>query len=123
VVVGSGFLLAMRIGPGAGYWTTTLPAILVMSVGMAGVAAPLTTAVLGSVDASHRGSASGLNSAVARTGGLIATALLGAVLSTSGVALTGRFRVAVFAGALAAVAGGASAFLLMRPRTSTAPEG
>ena len=79
LIVGAGFLLAMRIGPGGGYWTTVLPAILVMSVGMAGVAAPLTTAVLASVDSRHTGSASGFNSAVARTGGLIATALLGAV--------------------------------------------
>ncbi len=122
VVVGAGFLLAMRIGPGASYWTTTLPAILVMSVGMTGVAAPLTTAVLGSVDARHRGSASGLNSAVARTGGLIATALLGAVLSTSGTALTGEFRLALLAGAVAAVAGGAGAFLLMRPAARSTSE-
>ena len=44
---------------------------------MAGAVAPLTTAVLGAVDARHTGSASGFNSAVARTGGLIATALAG----------------------------------------------
>ena len=57
-----------------------LPAILVISFGMAGAVAPLTNAVLGAVDARHTGSASGFNSAIARTGGLIATALLGGVL-------------------------------------------
>jgi EmrB/QacA subfamily drug resistance transporter len=120
VIVGAGFLLAMRIGPGERYWTSVLPAILVMSLGMAGVAAPLTTAVLASVDARHTGSASGFNSAVARTGGLIATALLGAVLAASGAALTSAFRLAVFIGALAAFAAAASGLVLIR---GAAPKG
>lgn len=114
LLVAAGFALATRIGPGGGYWTTTLPAILVISLGMAGVAAPLTTAVLGSVDARHTGSASGLNSAVARTGGLVATALLGSVLAASGPLLTARFRMALLACAVAALAGSASTLLLTR---------
>jgi predicted MFS family arabinose efflux permease len=115
VIVGAGFLAAMRIGPGGDYWTTVLPAILMMSVGMAGVAAPLTTAVLASVDSRHTGSASGFNSAAARTGGLIATALLGAVLAATGSALTSGFRAALAACALAAFAAAISGFLLIRP--------
>ena len=46
--------------------------------------APLTSSVLGSVEEQHVGMASGFNSAVARTGGLIATALLGVVLGCTG---------------------------------------
>ena len=53
------------------YWTTVLPSILAVSAGMAIAVAPLTTAVLGSVDEHHVGTASGLNSAVSRGGGLI----------------------------------------------------
>ena len=120
LIVAAGFALATRIGPGGGYWTTTLPAILVISLGMAGVAAPLTTAVLGSVDARHTGSASGLNSAVARTGGLVATALLSSVLAASGPLLTARFRMALLAGAIAALAGAASTLLLTRKRPANA---
>ncbi|MFI4933072.1 MAG: DHA2 family efflux MFS transporter permease subunit [Caulobacterales bacterium] len=123
LVVGVGFLLAMRIGPGGDYWTTVLPTILVMSLGMSGVAAPLTAAVLGSVDARHTGSASGLNSAVARTGGLIATALLSAALAASGPSLTTEFRAAILVGALAAFAASACALLLIRatdPRRASA---
>jgi len=125
LIVGAGFLLAMRIGPGGSYWTTVLPAILVMSVGMAGVAAPLTTAVLASVDSRHTGSASGFNSAVSRTGGLIATALLGAVLAASGASLTAGFRIALFACAIASVAGAVSGFLLIRtsPTAASTPGG
>jgi EmrB/QacA subfamily drug resistance transporter len=125
LIVGAGFLLAMRIGPGGGYWTTVLPAILVMSVGMAGVAAPLTTAVLASVDSRHTGSASGFNSAVARTGGLIATALLGAVLAAAGASLTAGFRTALFVCAIACAAGAVSGFVLIRtpPAGAATPAG
>jgi EmrB/QacA subfamily drug resistance transporter len=115
LIAGAGFLAATRIGPGGGYWTTVLPAILIVSVGMAGVAAPLTTAVLASVDSRHTGSASGFNSAAARTGGLIATALLGGVLAAKGPSLTGGFRTALVACALAAIAAAIGGFVLIRP--------
>ena len=114
LVVAAGFLLVLRIGVHAAYWTTVLPAILVISMGMAGAVAPLTTAVLGSVDARHTGSASGLNSAVARMGGMIATALLGGVLGAAGSALIGGFHAVAIACALASIGAGLSAFLLVR---------
>ena len=84
LVVAGGFLLELRIGDKADYWSEVLPAILVISIGMSGAVAPLTNAVLGAVDARHTGSASGFNSALARAGGLIGTALLGGVLGATG---------------------------------------
>jgi EmrB/QacA subfamily drug resistance transporter len=114
--VAAGFVLMTRITSG-GYWTTVFPAILVMSAGMAGAVAPLTTAVLSSVDARHTGSASGFNSAVSRTGGLIATALLGAVLAARGEQLAHDFQIASLAGAAAALAASASAFLMLPRKT------
>lgn len=119
VVAGAGFLLLVRLGAGAAFWTEIFPAILVIAIGMAGVAAPLTTAVLASVDPRHTGTASGLNSAVARSGGLIATALLGGVLGAHGAALFQAFHVAVIACAAAAFAAGALVFGLMRNQPST----
>jgi EmrB/QacA subfamily drug resistance transporter len=113
-LVAAGLLLATRIGPDASYWTTVLPPILVIALGMAGAAAPLTTAVLNSVDARHTASASGFNSAAARTGGLVATALLGSVLAASGARLTADFRVAAVSGALVCLAAAASGFALIR---------
>ena len=74
---------------------------------------PIHGAVLGSVDARHMGSASGLNSAVARTGGLIATALLGAVLAASGSRLLLAFHVAAVAGAVTALAASLSALIFI----------
>jgi hypothetical protein len=111
VIAAAGFLLATRIGGGGSYWSTTLPAMAIVALGMAGAVAPLTTAVLASVDPRHTGVASGFNSAVARSGGLIATALLGSVLSARGAALTPAFHVAAVIGAVAALAAGASGFI------------
>jgi EmrB/QacA subfamily drug resistance transporter len=116
LVVAVGFLLSLRIGESASYWTQIFPAILVIAIGMAGAVAPLTTAVLASVDNKHSGSASGLNSAVARTGGMVATALLGGVLGATGPALLSGFHAATIACAIASIAAAASAFFLIRIR-------
>ena len=113
LIVGAGFLLALRIGGDTNYWRDVLPAILVMSVGMVGAVAPLTNAVLGAVDARHTGSASGFNSALARTGGLIGTALLGGVLGARDAALVAGFHTAILACAIACAGASACAFFLI----------
>ncbi|HSM96206.1 MAG TPA: MFS transporter [Rhizomicrobium sp.] len=113
VIVGIGFLLLLLLTPSSAYWTGVLPAVLVISLGMAGAVAPLTTAVLSSVDARHTGSASGLNSAVARAGGLLATALLGGVLAAQGQPLYASVHIAAIIGAAASLLAGAAAFLLV----------
>jgi len=115
VVVAAGFLLLLRVGAQTNYWQDVLPAVVLISLGMAGAVAPLTNAVLGAVDARHTGSASGFNSAIARTGGLIATALLGSVLGARGEALMAGFHLAVIACAIACAAASASAFFLITP--------
>jgi hypothetical protein len=73
-----------------------------MATGMTIAVAPLTSSVLGSVEERHVGLASGFNSAVARSGGLIATALLGAVLSSQGNQLFSRFHAAMIVSAVVA---------------------
>jgi predicted MFS family arabinose efflux permease len=113
VIVALGFLLALRIGPDTGYWLGVLPAMIVIALGLAGAVAPLTTAVLMSVDSHHTGAASGLNSAAARTGGLVATALIGAVLASTGPALLSAFGVAAIVGAGLCVAASISALTLI----------
>jgi EmrB/QacA subfamily drug resistance transporter len=125
LIVAAGFALAARIGGGGSYWTTVFPAVLVIAVGMAGAVAPLTTAVMASVDRGHVGTANGFNSAVARTGGLIATALLGGVLAARGDALAVAFAVAAFVAAGAAALAGLAALILLRPheiRTPSSPQ-
>jgi predicted MFS family arabinose efflux permease len=118
LVVAAGLVLATRIGAEGGYAQTVLPALLVLACGMALAVAPLTSTVLSAVDQRHAGTASGLSSAVARTGGLIATALLGAVLVTSGDALINAFQTALLvAAAVSAVAGAVAWFTVSRTVT------
>ena len=114
LVCGAGFALMVRLDPHGSFWTSVLPGMAVMALGMAGAVAPLTTAVLSSVDDAFTGTASGFNSAIARTGGLIATALAGAVMRQSGSALVNAFHDAALVGAVLAIAAGLTAFLTLR---------
>ena len=113
-VTGVGFLLLLRLKAPVQYWTDAFPGILVVAIGMSGAVAPLTTAVLSAVDARHTGSASGLNSAVARIAGTVATALLTGILGATGARLLHGFAWAMIASAAAALAASASALFLIR---------
>ncbi|HUD92593.1 MFS transporter [Sphingobium sp.] len=113
IVTGVRFALMVRANPNASYWTSILPGMAVIALGMAGAVAPLTTAVLSSVDDRHTGTASGFNSAIARTGGLVATAIAGAVIAVSRAELAGAFQAAAAVAAVLAVAAGVIAFLTL----------
>jgi MFS family permease len=102
IVVALGMVLSNFVTPQSHYWTSVFPMILVMALGMTIVVAPLTSSVLGSVEEQHVAMASGFNSAVARMGGLIATALLGSVLSSSGRQLFFGFYAAMLVSAAVA---------------------
>jgi EmrB/QacA subfamily drug resistance transporter len=102
LIVGGGMLLANIVRQDSSYWTGAFPTILVMAAGMTIAVAPLTSSVLGSVEEQHVAMASGFNSAVARTGGLIATALLGSVLASRGAQLFAGFHAAMTVSALVA---------------------
>ena len=114
LVIAAGMLLGQRIGADTNYWTSVFPAMAVMAAGMAIAVAPLTASVLGAVDEKYVGTASGFNSAVARTGGLIATALLGVVLAGRGEALIASFHLALLGSAIAAATASAAALLLVK---------
>jgi EmrB/QacA subfamily drug resistance transporter len=122
-LVGIGLALYGRIGShGINYWLDIFPATVLVALGMGACVAPLTTAVMTSVDADHVGLASGFNSAVARIAGLIATALLGFVFARqeSAEAFMVGFRAAALIGAASAAFAAGSALLLVHPRTVSA---
>jgi EmrB/QacA subfamily drug resistance transporter len=81
IVGGLGLLLMLRIGANADYVTEVLPGILVFGLGLSATVAPLTATVLDSVEERHVGIASGVNNGISRVAGLLAIAILGAVIS------------------------------------------
>ncbi len=76
LLAATGFLLTLRIGRGASYLGDVLPAVVVLGLGLSLTVAPLTATVLGSADPRYSGTASGVNNAVARAGGLLAVAVI-----------------------------------------------
>jgi len=104
------------------YWTDIFPATLLVALGMGACVAPLTTAVMTSVDARHVGLASGFNSAVARVAGLLATAMLGFVFArqSNAAAFMVGFRSATLIGAGLAALAAISALLIDRGSVSAA---
>ena len=134
IVGGLGLLLMLRIGAGADYVTDVLPAILVFGLGLSATVAPLTATVLDSVAEHQVGIASGINNGVSRVAGLLAIAVLGAVISAHFAALapnvangpltadapgasTSAFHLGVLIAGLLMIAGGiVSGFGIENPR-------
>jgi EmrB/QacA subfamily drug resistance transporter len=127
LVAAAGMLLFARVGPGASYVTTVLPAAIVFGAGLTALVAPLTTAVLGAVDEREAGVASGINNAVARLAGLIATAALplaaglGGLARLDGPAFDAGYMRAMSISAGLCAAGAVVAFVTIRSGARPAP--
>jgi len=115
-----GVALTLRLGPDSSYVVDVLPAVVLLGLGLSLMVAPLTATVLAAAPDRDAGVASGVNNAVARTGGLLAVAVLPTLAGLTGAdysepdAFRAGFRVAmaVCAGLLAL--GGAVALATIR---------
>jgi hypothetical protein len=113
-----GTALLLRVDPTSSYENVVLPALLVLGSGLALTMAPMTAAVMGSVDTRLAGAASAAANTIRELGGVLGIALLGVLVASSfedrllgnptGAALPGRaaqdsFLEAVNPGLLVAV--------------------
>ncbi|HEX2149794.1 MAG TPA: MFS transporter, partial [Actinomycetota bacterium] len=78
-----GMALLLRIEPNSSYESIILPAFVVLGSGMAMTMAPMTAAVMGSVDSRHAGVASAATNTTRELGGVLGIALLGALVTSS----------------------------------------
>jgi predicted MFS family arabinose efflux permease len=120
LIAAAGFGLMARVAADGRYVAAVLPAILVMSAGIAVTVAPLTTTVMAAVDDDHAGVASGINNAIARLASLLAVALAGIV--SAGAFADALDRAAVVAAILAVMGAITAAVLVERgpPRVAGA---
>jgi EmrB/QacA subfamily drug resistance transporter len=81
IVGGIGLLLLMRVDSNASYVIDVLPGVLIFGLGLSATVAPLTATALNSVAENRVGVASGINNAVSRVAGVLAIAVLGAVVA------------------------------------------
>ena len=120
-------LLMLRVGPDAVYWRDVLPAVALFGLGLTVLVAPLTATVLAAVDVRYAGVASGVNNAVARTGGLLAIAALPLLVGLSGAGYASpstvdhAYRLALLCCCGLLATGGVASWLLLPRRPSPAP--
>lgn len=120
VVCAAGMLMMTRIGEEASYAGDVLPAVLVFGLGLAVMVAPLTATALAAAPDEHAGLASGVNNAVARTGGLLAVAAVPTLAGLGGAGFEDPARfadgstVAILVSAGLVLAGGAVAAVAIR---------
>ncbi|MGB3353954.1 MAG: MFS transporter [Mycobacterium sp.] len=128
LLASAGVLMMLRIGPTASWLVDVLPAALLFGAGLALVVAPLTASVLDAAPDHLAGSASGVNNAVARSGGLIAVALIPGLAGISGAdyadpsTFDSGFRVAMSISAGLLVVASAMAVVGLRSRPEAEPE-
>ncbi|HME90786.1 MAG TPA: MFS transporter, partial [Myxococcaceae bacterium] len=119
LIAGVGMLWMSAIGPGARYFADVFPGVLLLGLGLSLTVAPLTPAVLESVDSQYAGVASGVNNAVARIAGLLGVALVplaGGALPidlTNASAFTEGFRRGMWSAGLACFLGALSSLLTL----------
>ncbi|MFC5286916.1 MFS transporter [Actinokineospora guangxiensis] len=112
LLVATGMLLLTRAVPGASYLGGVLPGVVLFGLGLSVVVAPVTATVLAAAPDRYAGVASGVNNAVARTGSLLAVAVLPVAAGLSGaayadpVALTAAWKTTLVICAVMAALGG-----------------
>jgi EmrB/QacA subfamily drug resistance transporter len=132
LVAAAGVLLFLRAGIETTFFGDLLPALIVFSLGLTMVVAPLTATVLADADESDAGIASAINNAIARVAGLFGISAIGAIVAGQLVGDTfapnadsvHAFHIAVVICAVLVAAGGIVALIgIENPRREVSAEG
>ncbi len=127
LLMAAGFLLMLRIKPGASYIGAVLPSVIVLGFGLVATVAPLTATVLSSVEDHHAGIASGVNNAIARSAQLMSVAAIPIAAGITGdayrdpIAFGNGFDKAMWISAVLAVVGAALAWITLGDRARKKP--
>jgi EmrB/QacA subfamily drug resistance transporter len=107
LVTAVALLPLVRLSPGFSYWSALLPSLLLFSIGLSMIVAPLTSTVLADAGERDSGIASGVNNAIARVAGLLGIAVVGAAIAGGDDRLDlSGFRMAMWITAALVAAGG-----------------
>jgi EmrB/QacA subfamily drug resistance transporter len=119
LVMAAGTLLQLTVTADVDYWLQVLPSMIVFGLGLSLTVAPLTSAVLGSIDPARAGIASAVNNAVARIAGLLTVAMLG-VIAGGAITVLGLHRSVVVTAAMFAIGGICSLLGIRNPKRDDA---
>ena len=81
LIVACGYAAMALLAHYQNFWGHILPAMCLVGLGMSAVVAPLSTSIMGAVDDSQSGTASGINNAVTRLAALISIAMVGGLVA------------------------------------------
>lgn len=129
VLMALGMFMLAYLPPDASYWTEVFPGVMVFSVGLTLIVAPITTTALGDIPVAASGVGSGVNNAVARIGGLVAVAVIPVSAGLAGISadaglavMPGYNRATVISAAVCAVGAVVSWFGFHRDTGKATPE-
>jgi EmrB/QacA subfamily drug resistance transporter len=80
-LVGAGTLVFLLVDERGDFWTAGIASLLIFSLGLAALVAPITATALKSAPSEYAGIASGVNTTVSRLGSLMAVAIIGLVIA------------------------------------------
>ncbi|GGO64777.1 MFS transporter [Microbacterium nanhaiense] len=120
LLMAAGSLILLLVADDFDYWWQVLPGMVVFGLGLTTTVSPLTSTILGAIDAERSGIASAVNNAVSRVAGLIAVAMIGTAVGGL-LDLAGFHRACIIVAALLA-AGGVVSWAGIRDRRAPAGE-
>ncbi|MBS1907001.1 MAG: MFS transporter, partial [Actinobacteria bacterium] len=124
LIMAAGALLLLLVSAHFDYWWQVLPAMIVLGIGLSLTVAPLTSAILGSIEEGRSGIASAVNNAVSRVAGLLVVAMLSTIVG--GALDLAGFHSATWVTASLFAVGGIVAWIGIRrpvPEPAEAPAG